>query len=53
MGVVAEATIGGALTSASSILSSAWTFISSNEILFGVCALGLLCGAIHAVKSFF
>lgn len=43
----------GALVTASTLLNAGWTFISSNEILFGVCAMGLLVGAVHCVKSFF
>ncbi|WP_394899921.1 hypothetical protein [Clostridium butyricum] len=42
-----------ALTSAASILASAWTFISGNEVLFGMCCVGLLSSAVYTVKSFF
>ena len=42
-----------ALSSATTILNSAWSFISDNPILLGSCCVGLLAGGIHAVKSFF
>lgn len=42
-----------AITVALELLNNGWTFIQGNPILFGVCALGLLTGAIHTVKSFF
>ena len=42
-----------ALSSAVSILNSAWGFISGNEVLFGICAVGLLTAAIFKVKRMF
>ncbi|WP_321994520.1 hypothetical protein [Clostridium butyricum] len=42
-----------ALTSATSILNAAWTFISGNPVLFGMCCVGLLSSAVYTVKSFF
>lgn len=42
-----------ALTTATTILDSAWSFISGNAILFGVCALGLLAGGVRIVKNLF
>ena len=45
--------ISTALTTATSVLSSAWDFISANPILFGACALGLFAMAIFKVKALF
>lgn len=42
-----------ALTTATTILSNAWTFISGNDLLFGACCLGLLSGGIYVVKGLF
>ena len=46
-------TLGQALSNGSTILSTGWTFISGNAVLFGVCALGLVSAAVHIVKSLF
>ncbi|MFQ9544022.1 MAG: hypothetical protein ACLR02_03300 [Clostridium sp.] len=46
-------TLGQALQNGSTILSTGWSFISSNAVLFGVCALGLVSAAVHIVKSLF
>ena len=46
-------TLGQALSNGSTILSTGWTFISGNVVLFGVCALGLVSAAVHIVKSLF
>ena len=43
-------TLGQALSNGSTILSTGWTFISGNAVLFGVCALGLVSAAVHIVK---
>ena len=45
--------LASALSTAKSVLSSAWGFISNNPVLFGACALGLLTFAIIKVKRFF
>ncbi|MFQ9544021.1 MAG: hypothetical protein ACLR02_03295 [Clostridium sp.] len=42
-----------ALASGVEILNTGWSFISSNAVLFGVCALGLVSAAVHIVKSLF
>lgn len=46
-------TIADALANATTILSSAWDFITGNAIIFGACALGLLAMAIFKVKALF
>lgn len=42
-----------ALTTATLVLNSAWTFIEGNPILFGACALGLVGAGITLVKGLF
>ena len=42
-----------ALKDASSVLGSAWSFISSNPIIFGACCVGLLAIGVHVVRRFF
>lgn len=42
-----------ALKSGVEILNVGWDFISSNAVLFGVCALGLVSAGVHIVKSLF
>ena len=42
-----------AITQGTTILTSGWTFISTNPILFGICAMSVVTGAIYSVKGLF
>lgn len=42
-----------AITQGTSILTSGWDFISGNPVLFGICAMSVVTGAIYSVKGLF
>lgn len=41
------------LANVTTLFDFGWKFISSNEVLFSACCVGLAGGVVHIVKGFF